>query len=153
MFHANLIPRGSYGVHPIYIEHRFNSTTSTSQSHGVFLLKSVFYTHIQLLFFEANLNLTQPHRLRHPPSHPPQLYCLSHSIPHPRRHPRLLLPRRPYPFLCNRTILFYRRHTYLAAVLGLRVPSLPLGLPQPRRGEGCCGENARCEDPAGDDVE
>jgi hypothetical protein len=32
----------SYGVHPIYMEHRFNSTTSTSQSHGVFLLKYVF---------------------------------------------------------------------------------------------------------------
>jgi hypothetical protein len=46
VFHANLIPRGSYGVHPIYMEHRFNSTTSTSQSHGVFLLKSVFlYTY------------------------------------------------------------------------------------------------------------
>ncbi|KAJ7680135.1 glycoside hydrolase family 31 protein [Mycena rosella] len=29
-----------YGSHPIYIEHRFNSTTNTSQTHGVFLLSS-----------------------------------------------------------------------------------------------------------------
>ncbi|KAJ7807951.1 glycosyl hydrolases family 31-domain-containing protein, partial [Mycena leptocephala] len=27
-----------YGSHPVYIEHRFNSTTNTSQTHGVFLL-------------------------------------------------------------------------------------------------------------------
>ncbi|KAF7362662.1 Glycoside hydrolase family 31 protein [Mycena venus] len=27
-----------YGSHPVYVEHRFNSTTNTSQTHGVFLL-------------------------------------------------------------------------------------------------------------------
>ncbi|KAF7376773.1 Glycoside hydrolase family 31 protein [Mycena sanguinolenta] len=27
-----------YGSHPVYLEHRFNSTTNTSQTHGVFLL-------------------------------------------------------------------------------------------------------------------
>jgi hypothetical protein len=32
-----------YGVHPIYMDHRFNSTTDTSQSHGVFLLKYVLF--------------------------------------------------------------------------------------------------------------
>ncbi|KAJ7623867.1 glycosyl hydrolases family 31-domain-containing protein [Mycena polygramma] len=35
---ADPIDQNIYGVHPIYMEHRFNSTTSTSQSHGVFLL-------------------------------------------------------------------------------------------------------------------
>ncbi|KAJ6556155.1 glycosyl hydrolases family 31-domain-containing protein [Mycena capillaripes] len=29
-----------YGVHPIYMEHRYNSTTKTSQSHGVFLFNA-----------------------------------------------------------------------------------------------------------------
>ncbi|KAJ7311650.1 glycosyl hydrolases family 31-domain-containing protein [Mycena albidolilacea] len=29
-----------YGLHPIYMDHRFNSTTDTSQSHGVFLLNA-----------------------------------------------------------------------------------------------------------------
>ncbi|KAJ7627419.1 glycosyl hydrolases family 31-domain-containing protein [Roridomyces roridus] len=29
-----------YGVHPMYLEHRFNSSTNTSQSHGVFLLSA-----------------------------------------------------------------------------------------------------------------
>ncbi|KAK7055986.1 galactose mutarotase-like domain-containing protein [Favolaschia claudopus] len=35
---ADPVNENIYGVHPIYMEHRFNSTTSTSQSHGVFLL-------------------------------------------------------------------------------------------------------------------
>ncbi|KAJ7692931.1 glycosyl hydrolases family 31-domain-containing protein [Mycena rosella] len=34
---ADPIDQNIYGVHPIYLEHRFNSTTNTSQSHGVFL--------------------------------------------------------------------------------------------------------------------
>lgn len=29
----------SYGSHPIYLEHRFNTKTNTSQSHGVFLMR------------------------------------------------------------------------------------------------------------------
>ncbi|KAJ7732476.1 glycoside hydrolase family 31 protein [Mycena maculata] len=37
---ADPIDQNLYGVHPIYLEHRFNSTTNTSQSHGVFLLNS-----------------------------------------------------------------------------------------------------------------
>ncbi|KAJ6528271.1 glycosyl hydrolases family 31-domain-containing protein [Mycena vulgaris] len=35
---ADPINENIYGVHPIYLEHRFNSTTNKSQSHGVFLL-------------------------------------------------------------------------------------------------------------------
>ncbi|KAJ7861406.1 glycosyl hydrolases family 31-domain-containing protein [Mycena olivaceomarginata] len=34
------INENMYGVHPIYMDHRFNSTTDTSQSHGVFLLNA-----------------------------------------------------------------------------------------------------------------
>ncbi|KAJ7120271.1 glycosyl hydrolases family 31-domain-containing protein [Mycena epipterygia] len=37
---ADPIDQNIYGVHPIYLEHRFNSTTNTSQSHGVFLLNA-----------------------------------------------------------------------------------------------------------------
>ncbi|KDR73230.1 hypothetical protein GALMADRAFT_251812 [Galerina marginata CBS 339.88] len=29
-----------YGAHPVYLEHRFDATTNTSQSHGVFLLSA-----------------------------------------------------------------------------------------------------------------
>ena len=32
----------SYGSHPIYMEHRFNTTTNKAQSHGVFLFKYAF---------------------------------------------------------------------------------------------------------------
>ncbi|KAJ7240162.1 glycosyl hydrolases family 31-domain-containing protein [Mycena haematopus] len=35
---ADPVDQNIYGVHPIYMEHRFNPTTNTSQSHGVFLL-------------------------------------------------------------------------------------------------------------------
>ncbi|KAJ7473458.1 glycosyl hydrolases family 31-domain-containing protein [Mycena latifolia] len=35
---ADPVDQNIYGVHPVYLEHRFNSTTNTSQSHGVFLL-------------------------------------------------------------------------------------------------------------------
>ncbi|TDL22445.1 glycoside hydrolase family 31 protein [Rickenella mellea] len=34
------IDENVYGVHPVYLEHRFNATTKKSQSHGVFLLSS-----------------------------------------------------------------------------------------------------------------
>ncbi|KAJ7183712.1 glycosyl hydrolases family 31-domain-containing protein [Mycena filopes] len=37
---ADPIDQNIYGVHPIYMEHRFNTTTNTSQSHGVFLLNA-----------------------------------------------------------------------------------------------------------------
>ncbi|KAJ7727590.1 glycosyl hydrolases family 31-domain-containing protein [Mycena metata] len=37
---ADPIDQNLYGVHPIYMEHRFNSTTNTSQSHGVFLFNA-----------------------------------------------------------------------------------------------------------------
>ncbi|KAJ7064072.1 glycosyl hydrolases family 31-domain-containing protein [Mycena amicta] len=37
---ADPIDQNVYGVHPIYLEHRFNSTSSTSSSHGVFLLSA-----------------------------------------------------------------------------------------------------------------
>lgn len=29
----------SYGTHPVYLEHRFDSSTNTSRSHGVLLLR------------------------------------------------------------------------------------------------------------------
>ncbi|KAJ7896486.1 glycosyl hydrolases family 31-domain-containing protein [Mycena leptocephala] len=34
------VDENMYGIHPLYMEHRFNSTTHTSQSHGVFLLNA-----------------------------------------------------------------------------------------------------------------
>ncbi|KAF7314145.1 Glycoside hydrolase family 31 protein [Mycena chlorophos] len=37
---ADPIDQNLYGVHPIYMEHRYNATTSTSSSHGVFLLSA-----------------------------------------------------------------------------------------------------------------
>ncbi|KAJ7200405.1 glycoside hydrolase family 31 protein [Mycena pura] len=37
---ADPIDQNVYGVHPVYIEHRFNATTKTPQSHGVFLLSA-----------------------------------------------------------------------------------------------------------------
>ncbi|KAF7313029.1 Glycoside hydrolase family 31 protein [Mycena kentingensis (nom. inval.)] len=37
---ADPIDENIYGVHPVYMEHRFNSTTSTSSTHGVFLLSA-----------------------------------------------------------------------------------------------------------------
>ncbi|KAJ6607818.1 glycosyl hydrolases family 31-domain-containing protein [Mycena sp. CBHHK59/15] len=37
---ADPIDQNIYGIHPIYLEHRFNSTTNKSQSHGVFLLNA-----------------------------------------------------------------------------------------------------------------
>ncbi|KAJ6524249.1 hypothetical protein DFH09DRAFT_1329539 [Mycena vulgaris] len=36
---AGSMGQNMYDVHPIYMEHRVNSTTNTSQSHGIFLLK------------------------------------------------------------------------------------------------------------------
>jgi alpha-glucosidase len=38
----------SYGSHPIYIEHRFNESTSKSSSHGVFLFRYAVLTSITL---------------------------------------------------------------------------------------------------------
>ncbi|KAJ7080919.1 glycosyl hydrolases family 31-domain-containing protein [Mycena belliarum] len=35
---ADHVDENLYGVHPIYMEHRFNGSTHTSQAHGVFLL-------------------------------------------------------------------------------------------------------------------
>ncbi|KZT24332.1 glycoside hydrolase family 31 protein [Neolentinus lepideus HHB14362 ss-1] len=37
---ADPIDQNEYGSHPIYLEHRFNATTNTSKTHGVFLLSS-----------------------------------------------------------------------------------------------------------------
>ncbi|KAF9526788.1 glycosyl hydrolases family 31-domain-containing protein [Crepidotus variabilis] len=37
---ADPVDENAYGSHPIYLEHRFDSATQTSQSHGVFLLSA-----------------------------------------------------------------------------------------------------------------
>ncbi|KAF7304057.1 Glycoside hydrolase family 31 protein [Mycena indigotica] len=37
---ADPVDENEYGVHPIYMEHRFNATSSTSSTHGVFLLSA-----------------------------------------------------------------------------------------------------------------
>ncbi|KAI5118349.1 hypothetical protein M0805_009152 [Coniferiporia weirii] len=37
---ADPIDANMYGSHPIYMEHRYNSTTNSSQTHGVFLMSS-----------------------------------------------------------------------------------------------------------------
>ncbi|RPD82758.1 hypothetical protein L226DRAFT_450295 [Lentinus tigrinus ALCF2SS1-7] len=37
---AHPVDENVYGSHPIYLDHRYNATTNTSQSHGVFLFNS-----------------------------------------------------------------------------------------------------------------
>ncbi|KAJ7435017.1 glycosyl hydrolases family 31-domain-containing protein [Mycena galericulata] len=51
---ADPIDQNEYGIHPIYMEHRFNAASNTSQSHGVFLLKK---TLIQYRLLGGTLDL------------------------------------------------------------------------------------------------
>ncbi|KAJ6553086.1 glycosyl hydrolases family 31-domain-containing protein [Mycena capillaripes] len=53
------INQNMYGIHPIYMEHRFNSTTDTSQSHGVFLFNANGADILLLTPPNANVSLVE----------------------------------------------------------------------------------------------
>ncbi|KII83963.1 glycoside hydrolase family 31 protein [Plicaturopsis crispa FD-325 SS-3] len=53
------IDANEYGSHPIYLEHRFNSTTNTSQSHGVFILSSAGADILLLTPPNSNVSLVE----------------------------------------------------------------------------------------------
>ncbi|KAF5346407.1 hypothetical protein D9758_012761 [Tetrapyrgos nigripes] len=56
---ADPIDGNMYGSHPFYLEHRFNSTTGTSQSHGVFLMSSAGSDILLLTPSKSNVSLIQ----------------------------------------------------------------------------------------------
>ncbi|KAH8111170.1 glycosyl hydrolases family 31-domain-containing protein [Phellopilus nigrolimitatus] len=54
-----LVFEDQYGSHPIYMEHRFNESTNSSQSHGVFLMSSAGMDVLLLTPPESDVSLVQ----------------------------------------------------------------------------------------------
>ncbi|THU98207.1 hypothetical protein K435DRAFT_777589 [Dendrothele bispora CBS 962.96] len=56
---ADPVDGNMYGSHPFYMEHRFNESTNTSQSHGVFLMSSAGSDILLLTPPSSNVSLIQ----------------------------------------------------------------------------------------------
>ena len=99
-------------------------------------------------FFVARLTVPQRCRFRHPALHPAILARLSHPIPHPRRDARPVLPLRTGPAERHHAVRRARRAPDLAALLGLRLPPVPVGIREPERDARAGAEDARGGHPA-----
>ena len=110
-----------YGTHPFYLEHRIDSTTNKSSSHGVFLLSYVPLSSTLHIHSQTSPHTHHPHpqlrTIRHPPPHPTQLHRLPPPIPSPPRYTRFLLLCRSNPYRSHEAICRSRRITCVGSVL------------------------------------